>query len=230
MEVEDRIFSLKKILLTAILCILTFGTPLQKAFSVPKPPKYEHDTEYYNELRKKYKGVTSDECIMDALEILKNTMGSYSYQAIMGDNLTEKKIKIEMKDLSQIHPNYRDFDALGWKKSERLFIYVNQKHEDAPPEALAALLGHEALHQDEFNSINEETYAWTYEAAIYTQLTKKDQNLVEIQHPLITRENTLRKLFIKGNYTSEYIRKAVKSNKGYANLPSRSPGFEEENL
>lgn len=204
--------------------------PVQTGYCAPKPLKFEHDTEYYNNLRKVYKGVTSDECIMDALEILKNTMGAYSYNAIMGDNLTGKKIKVELKDLSTISPNYKDFDALGWKKSERLFIYINQKHEDAPPEALAALLGHEALHQDEFNSINEETYAWTFEAAIFTQLTKKDEHLIEVNHPLITRENTLRKLFIKGNYSSEYIRKAVKSNKGYASLPSRSPGFEDENL
>lgn len=200
------------------------------ALCAPKPLEVEIDTEYYKELKKVYKGVTTDEAIIDALEILKNTHGVYSYKAIMGENLTGKKIKIEMKDLSEINPNYRDFDALGWKKNERLFIYVNRKHNDAPPEALAALLAHEALHQDEFNSINEETYAWTYEASIFTKFAQKDASLLEIHHPLITRENTLRKLFIKGNYTSEYIRKAVKSNKGYATLPSRSPGFEDENL
>ena len=199
-------------------------------FCAQKPLEVEYDTEYYKELKKVYKGVTTDEAIIDALEILKNTHGVYSYNAIMGENLTGKKIKIEIKDLSEINPNYRDFDALGWKKNERLFIYINKKHNDAPPEALAALLAHEALHQDEFNSINEETYAWTYEASIFTKLVQKDSALLEVHHPLITRENTLRKLFVKGNYTSEYIRKAVKSNKGYASLPSRSPGFEEENL
>ena len=200
------------------------------ANAAPKPQEFEIDTEYYKELKKVYKGVTTDEAVIDALEILKNTHGVYSYNAIMGDNLTGKKIKIEMKDLSEINPNYRDFDALGWKKNERLFIYINKKHNDAPPEALAALLAHEALHQDEFNSINEETYAWTYEASIFTKLAQKDTALLEIHHPLVTRENTLRKLFIKGNYTSEYIKKAVKSNKGYATLPSRSPGVEDENL
>lgn len=195
-----------------------------------KPLETEIDTEYYKELKKVYKGVTTNEAIIDALEVLKNTHGVYSYNAILGDNLTGKKIKIELKDLSEINPNYRDFDALGWKKNERLFIYINKKHSDAPPEALAALLAHEALHQDEFNSINEETYAWTYEASIFTKLVQKNSSLIEVHHPLVTRENTLRKLFVKGNYSSEYIRKAVKSNKGYASLPSRSPGFEDDNL
>ena len=220
---------MKKLFLIALILILpTLVTDY--AFSAPKPQEFEIDTEYYKELKKVYKGVTTNESIIDALEILKNTHGVYSYNAIMGDNLTGKKIKIEIKDLAEINPNYRDFDALGWKKNERLFIYINRKHNDAPPEALAALLAHEALHQDEFNSINEETYAWTYEASIFTKLAQKDTALLEVHHPLITRENTLRKLFIKGNYTSEYIRKAVKSNKGYATLPSRSPGFEDENL
>ena len=221
---------MKKIFLTVFLLILSALCSTNFAVSAPKPLEVEYDTEYYKELKKVYNGVTTDEAIIDALEILKNTHGVYSYKAIMGDNLTGKKIKVEMKDLSEINPDYRDFDALGWKKNERLFIYINKKHNDAPAEALAALLAHEALHQDEFNSINEETYAWTYEASIFTKLAQKDENLLEIHHPLITRENTLRKLFIKGNYTSEYIRKAVKSNKGYAALPSRSPGFEDENL
>ena len=224
------VYQLKKIILTAFLFLSWFALPVQEVFSAPKPLEVEYDTEYYKELKKKYKGVTTDECIIDALEILKDTMGAFSYRAILGENLTGKKVKVELKDLSEISPNYRDFDALGWKKNGRLFIYINKKHNDAPPEALAALLGHEALHQDEFNSINEETYAWTFEAAIFTQLTKKDEKLIEVKHPLITRENTLRKLFIKGNYSSEYIKKAVKSNKGYAGLPSRSPGFENENL
>ena len=227
---NDGKFNMKKILLVALMAIVPALAVENYSFAAPKPYEYEIDTEYYKELKKTYKGVTSDECIIDALEILKNTMGAYSYKAIMGDNLTGKKIKIELKDLSEINPNYRDFDALGWKKNGRLFIYINKKHNDAPPEALAALLGHEALHQDEFNSINEETYAWTFEASIFTKLAQKDSKLIEINHPLVTRENTLRKLFIKGNYSSEYIRKAVKSNPGYANLPSRSPGFDDENL
>ena len=46
-------------------------------------------------------------------------------------------------------------------------------------------------------------------------------------HPLAVRENTLKKLFEKGNYTDKYIKKTVQQNKGYANLPATSPGFED---
>ena len=46
------------------------------------------------------------------------------------------------------------------------------------------------------------------------------------QYPLVVRENTLKRLLEKGNYTNKYIKKAVLSNSGYKNLPSYSPGFD----
>lgn len=179
------------------------------------------------ELMKTYKKCTKDYNVIEALELLKQTTGEYSRKAILGENLTQKPVKIEFRNLSEINPAYANFDALGWKKSNKLYIYINKKHQDAPKEALAALLAHEAIHQDELNSLNEETYAWTLEAAVWTQLSEEKPELQKISHPLVERERVIKKLFEKGNYTSAYIRKFVISNKGYQNLPERSPGFEE---
>ena len=64
---------------------------------------------------------------------------------------------------------------------------------DAPKEALAALLSHEAIHQDKDNSINEETYCWTLEAAVWTNMCDKNEKLQEIAHPLVDRENTIKR-------------------------------------
>ena len=183
--------------------------------------------EVNEEMMKKYKKVTSDVNVIKALEIMDRTSGEYSKNAILGKNLTEKPIKVEFSNLSLINPIYANFDALGWKKKKNLTIYINQKHKDAPPEALAALLSHEAIHQDENNSINEETYAWTLEATVWTQLAEDDPELEKISHPLVDRENAIKTLFLRGNRTSEYIRKFVITNKGYQNLPERSVGFEE---
>lgn len=180
-----------------------------------------------DELYKKYKKVSDDSNIIQAIELLENTTGRYSKEAILGKNLTGKPIKVEFIDLSTINPMYANFDALGWKKKKALTIYINQKHKDAPIEALAAILSHEAIHQDEQNSLNEETYAWTLEAAVWTQLTEDDPKLEEISHPLVERENVIKKLFIRGDYTSKYIHTFVIGNKGYKNLPERSYGFEE---
>ena len=182
------------------------------------------------ELKKLYKGVTDDEKLMRSLEMMKGTLGEFSRSAILGNNVTDRPIKIEFKNLGTLNQAYANFDAIGWKKKKDLYIYINEKHQDAPEQALASLLAHEALHQDDFNSLNEETYAWTLEAAVWTQLADKFPKECDSMHPLAVRENTLKKLFVKGNYSSKYIRKTVFSNPGYANLPSRSPGFEDDDL
>jgi len=135
---------------------------------------------------------------------------------------------IKFRNLGEINPNYETFDALGWRQAGKLNIYINHKHADAPAAALAALLAHEALHQDEFDSLNEETYAWTMEASVWTQLCDKNPSVSEISHPLVVRENLLKKLLEKGDYTNKYIKKSVFSNPSYANLPVRSPGFEDD--
>ena len=176
---------------------------------------------------KQYKNITEDTNVIEAIELLKDTTGKYSREAILGNNLTKKPIKVEFANLSTINPMYANFDALGWKKKKNLCIYINEKHKDAPIEALSAILAHEAIHQDEFNSLNEETYAWTLEAAVWTQLTEDNPELEKISHPLVERENVIKKLFVRGNYTSKYIHKFVITNKGYQNLPERSYGFEE---
>ena len=183
--------------------------------------------EISEEKYKEYKKVTEDPNLIQAIEKLQDTTGKYSKEAILGKNLSNRPIKVEFLNLSTINPMYMNFDALGWKRKKNLYIYINEKHKDAPIEALSAILAHEAIHQDEHNSINEETYAWTMEAAVWTQLTEDNPELEKISHPLVERENVIKKLFVRGDYSSKYIYKFVVTNKGYQNLPERSYGFEE---
>lgn len=198
---------------------------MTEGMSVNKP---EFDTDKY---AKKYKKVTKDGAVMQALELMQSVnIAKYSYNAIMGNNLTEKPVKIEFKNISEINQAYASYDALGWKKKNRLYIYINEKHRNSPPESIAALLAHEAIHQDEFPSLNEETYAWTLEAAVWMKLSEKNPSVLKHPSSLVTRENMLKKLFEKGDYTNKYIKKAVYSNPGYKKLPTRSPGFEDEDL
>lgn len=188
------------------------------------PKKYT--AEYIKNIRNEYKVVGNDEVFYVALDMLKGTGGEYSRKAILGSNLTSKPVKIEFKDLGTINPNYKTYDALGWKKGSRLYIYINQRHSDAPAIALAALLSHEALHQDEYNSMAEETYAWTMEASVWCELVELNPNYQLGMQPLVQRENTLKKLLERGNYANTYIKKTVYSNPGYQGLPESSPGFE----
>ena len=243
---------MKKNIVICLMLMLTIGTT--KVFAAKKNPplrpsvkinqeiikreakekrkldEYERKEIRDNILRKEYKGITEEKNIIYAIELMDDTIAEFSKEAIFGNNVTYYPIKVEFKDLSQINASYANYDALGWKKGAKLHILVNEKHKDAPPEALCPLIAHEALHQDEFNSLNEETYAWTYEAAVWEQMTEADPDIVKINHPLVQRENTLKKLFEKGGFTNKYIKKAVYSNEGYKNLPSRSPGFENDDI
>lgn len=202
--------------------------PAQLATNYVKPQyPQKYNQLYIQEIKEDYKVVGKDEVFYVALDMLKGTNGEFSRQAILGKNLSSYPIKIEFKDLGTINENYASFDALGWKKKNKLYIYINQKHSDAPAIAIAALLSHEALHQDEFNSLQEETYAWTMEAAVWCELLELNPNYQVGLHPLVNRENMLKKLFEKGDYSNKYIKKTVYSNAGYQNLPETSPGFED---
>lgn len=198
------------------LVLLSFALTMSAAFAIVDEATIQM-----------YKKVTNDPNLIQAVETLKNTTGSYSRDAILGKNLSKKPIAVGFANLANLNPMYANFDALGWKKKKNLIIYINEKHKDAPIEALSALLAHEAIHQDEHNSLNEETYAWTLEAAVWTQLTDDNPELEKISHPLVERENVIKQLFVRGDYTSKYIHKFVVTNKGYKNLPERSYGFEE---
>lgn len=214
----------------AILVVMFFVAGNSYAAKVPEftvphqyPAKYTPD--YIKEIKPIYEAVGKDEVFYVALDMLKDTEGMFSRNAILGNNLTEKPIKIEFRNLGQIKQEYATFDALGWKKGKKLFIYISNRHKDAPAGALAALLAHEALHQDEFNSLAEETYAWTMEAFVWDDILRLYPES-DREHPLVKRENTLKRLLEKGDYTNKYIKKAVMQNSGYKHLPSYSPGFD----
>jgi len=219
-----------------ILFIIGLGVVLQTPVLAAKeeqliemPATYpeKYTAQYIKDITPLYKSTGKEQVIYVALDMLRGTNGEFSRNAILGNNLSGRPVKIEFRDLGTINPDYASFDALGWKKNKQLFIYINPRHKDAPPGALAALLSHEALHQDEFNSLAEETYAWTMEAAVWYEIVKLYPESNDEIHPLVDRENKLKKLFERGNYSDKYIKKTVMSNEGYKDLPSTSPGFEE---
>jgi hypothetical protein len=225
MEVKNFI---NKILAISVVMLMSVGSVFAASapeVTVPNQYPAKYTPEYIKQIKPVYEEVGKDEVFYVALDMLKDTEGMFSRNAILGNNLSRKPVKIEFRDLGQINQDYATFDALGWKKGKKLFIFISNRHKDAPAGALAALLAHEALHQDEFNSLAEETYAWTMEAFVWNDILKiypeSDQS-----HALVDRENKLKKLLEKGNYTNRYIKKAVMQNSGYKNLPSYSPGFD----
>lgn len=222
---------MKKVISLYLLLLLGFNPVLAANYkSVPGqiklPSKYTQ--EYIDSISDEYKSVTDEQLFHVALDMMKDCSAEFSRKAILGYNLTQKPIKIEFKDLSELNSAYSSYDAVGWKKKGKLYIYINPKHEYAPPGALAALLSHEALHQDEYNSLSEETYAWTMEANVWCEILKRFPESNNLESSLVMRENILKQLLEKGNYSNKYIKKTVYANDGYKNLPLTSPGFSVE--
>lgn len=222
---------MKKVFSLFIILSLAIAPVLAKSYepvpsNVKLPEKYTQ--EYIDNISPEYNKVSNEQIFHVALDMLKGTSGDFSRKAILGYNITQYPVKIEFKDLSEIDQAYSTFDAIGWKKRGKLYIFINPKHQYAPPGALAALLAHEALHQDEYNSLSEETYAWTMEATVWDEILKMYPESNDLDSSLVTRENILKQLLEKGNYTNKYIKKTVFANGGYKNLPLTSPGFENK--
>lgn len=220
---------MKKFFSLIIALSLTGGISFAKSYepvpgNVKLPAKYTQ--EYIDSISPEYSKVSNEQIFHVALDMLKDTSGEFSRKAILGYNVTQYPVKIQFKNLSEINSAYESFDAVGWKKRGKLYIFINPKHEYAPPGALAALLAHEAIHQDEYNSLSEETYAWTMEATVWCEMLKRFPESNNLESSLVTRENILKQLLEKGNYTSKYIKKTVYANQGYKDLPLTSPGFE----
>ena len=222
---------MKRLLKILIVLSLTTQVSFAKTYqpvpsTVKLPAKYTQ--EYIDSISDEYKNVSDEQIFHVALDMLKGTSGDFSRKAILGYNVTQYPVKVMFKDLSEINEAYSTFDAIGWKKKGKLYIYINPKHEYAPPGAIAALLAHEAIHQDEYNSLSEETYAWTMEAVVWTEILKMFPESNNLESALVTRENILKQLLEKGNHTNKYIKKTVYANEGYKNLPLTSPGFSNQ--
>ena len=222
---------MKRLLKVLILLSLTTQVSFAKTYqpvpsTVKLPAKYTQ--EYIDSISDEYKNVSDEQIFHVALDMLKGTSGDFSRKAILGYNVTQYPVKVMFKDLSEINEAYSTFDAIGWKKKGKLYIYINPKPEYAPPGAIAALLAHEAIHQDEYNSLSEETYAWTMEAVVWTEILKMFPESNNLESALVTRENILKQLLEKGNHTNKYIKKTVYANEGYKNLPLTSPGFSNQ--
>lgn len=195
--------------------------------SVTQPSLYplQYSEQKISQVMDEYKNISADPIICVALDLLKGTKGDYSRRVIMGENPTNKSIKVVFKNLSAINPTLGNVNALGMKKGSQIYIYINDKHKDAPVIAISSIIAHEALHQDAFNSLAEETYAWTTEAIVWQELVAQYQQYENNLHPLACRERTLALLYKKGGETDKYIKQIVYSSFNYENLPETSPGF-----
>ena len=165
---------------------------------------------------------TQDSSIIQAFQLLQGTTGESSLDAIMNHST-----RVLFRDLRSIDKRLKDFHAISWttaENSSQYMIFINEKHRAAPPEALAALIAHEALHSDPYNSMNEEVAGWTREAQVWSEMKQRNPQLSQIPvgtDPLVDRLNRLEQEYNNGSFDQ-----FVRTQPGYAGLAESSPGFE----
>jgi endonuclease/exonuclease/phosphatase (EEP) superfamily protein YafD len=166
-----------------------------------------------------YLRCTRDDTIMKAFSLMGAGRGEASLNRIVN-----KPMRVIFKDLKTMHKALKNYDALSWISNQgEEVIFINEKHRNAPPEALAALISHEAMHDDEYNSLSEEVHSWQHEAAVWIELKAKNPGLAKIPQgtfPLVDRENRIEAEFLSNN-----LEQFVRSSPGYQKLPETSPGY-----
>ncbi len=164
---------------------------------------------------------TREESIMKAFQLMTEGPAESSLRRIVS-----KPVRVVFKDMRLLNKSLKNYDALSWMSNQGdQVIFVNEKHRQAPPEALAALIAHEALHDDAENSLSEEVESWRFEATVWMALKAKNPALAQLAegtHPLVDRENRLEKELKAGT-----LEAFVRSSPGYKGLPETSPGFGE---
>lgn len=162
---------------------------------------------------------THDDAIIQAFNLMGDSRGEVSL-----DKIVNKPVHVIFKDLKTMHKSLKNYDALSWISTQgEQVIFINDKHRKAPPEALAALISHEAMHDDQYNSLNEEVQSWRHEAMVWMELSARNPKLAKIpagQSALVDRENRLVTEYQQGS-----LEQFVRSSAGYAKLPETSPGF-----
>lgn len=183
--------------------------------------------------------ISREPAIVLALQLLAQTS-----HAPVVDKLVNSQVHILFQDLSLLgHPN-DDAMSIVNRMNGQQYTYIAQKHISAPPEALAAIIVHESMHDDDQNSIAEEVAAWTEEARTWEEMTINYPELTKIQagtYPLVDRLNALVLTLQQStepattqtpptdpeqNRTlNNALETLIRSNPAYQGLPEHSPGY-----
>ncbi|MFM7468444.1 MAG: hypothetical protein ACKO37_02955 [Vampirovibrionales bacterium] len=100
-------------------------------------------------------------------------------------SIAQHRSRLLLKVLATLSPNYARYDALSWIAPEgKPYLFIAERHRHAPPQALAALIAHEALHDDLTNSVEEEIEGWTREATVWHYFQTHPETTLAVQDPL----------------------------------------------
>lgn len=166
-----------------------------------------------------YYHCTRDEPLVQALAILDHSPMREAVEKIMSH-----QTRLMFKNMRELGKAYQTHDALSIiTESGQHLVFISDRHRDAPPPALAAIIAHEAIHHDTENSIQEEIVGWSREAQAWQHMLSRYPTLKEIPNgkfPLVDRQNAIAVLQQQNRLVDE-----IQKNVAYKDLPQRSTGF-----
>jgi hypothetical protein len=104
--------NVKKILLVlAIITLFPLNAYAKKDdIYIPKNFPKKYDKEYVIGILPVYKSVSKEPVVAVAMDMLVGTNGEFSRNAILGNNLSQRPMKVEFKNLSEIKADYANYD------------------------------------------------------------------------------------------------------------------------
>jgi hypothetical protein len=166
--------------------------------------------------------LTHEPALLKAMALMNTTSGGQDSLKLM----QQKQTRVLFRDLSVFGKTIAQYDALAWMSNTgAVVLLLNQKHQHAPPEALAALIAHEAMHCDGENSKQEEVEAWNREGEVWQALypsfmQSASRYKKEDAAPLLHRLNTL-----LAKQENGQLDEFVRNHEAYKALGDSSAGF-----
>lgn len=202
----------RSIVRTTVLTLIGLGVIGLIPWQSPHSQAQAHELgEYYR--------ASHDQSIVQALMVLEQTTANASV-----DEILDKQVRIVYKNMATIGKQFRNDDALSWLMEDgSQLIFINEKHQYAPPQALAAIISHEIMHNDEQNSLNEEVHGWQRELKTWKEVSAMYPELKTIpvgSIPLVDRLNALAVLEQQKKLVS-----TIREHPAYQGLPEHSRGF-----
>ena len=163
-----------------------------------------------------YRKVTDDDRIVAALKVLEDTNSQETLERIF-NNSAKHPVQIIFYDLGMISYEYKNhFATVSDDNFGDVYIIIHTAYRNAPKEALAALIAHEAVHlaypteniDNEVKATSAEALQWSKCLAKYPNLKFDSTNL------LIARLNGLVEIYNTAG--AEGIDKKITSNPFYA--------------
>jgi len=169
-----------------------------------------------------YSKISTDSGIERALMRLEEVHSDTVLKSLMGDNSSHRPVKIMFYSLFLLSPQYEGAHALATSDNDgNMYILIDSKYQNEPPEAIASIIAHEITHQLPKTTMEEETLAWTNEALQWIKFKKLNPKLAQLdenKYRLVKRLNYLERLYVNGNNSNELIAEAVSNNRSYKML------------